>query len=331
MTLPKDFSTVPKRLFSKLRNEKKRSFVYIDGKEAVKISQKSDLILSPSFYWVVKERLPVTKLREAKKLFSSVTEGSLPEGDYRFIGLQDSDDPHLFTIIAYDENKIAEKLENLGIRKEQVAHLFFVQSFLQCLEKPVIVDEKNAIDQSNGIIFNLPRNLVSEAVSLDTFLQCAQKVNAKSVHISFDRTLLAMESDNVLKISVALTVLAILFIAEAGYYWWIDRSLLRQNANIATHYRIPATGYQRKAVIKKLLRRRDRVAKQRKTFETLFHLPLESHETVEHFNYLKNKISLSIHVASQKRAQQLLDALASKITVLNSTFEKGLLTIEAKQ
>ena len=333
MTLPKGFSNIPKLPFPKFKDEKKH-FVFIGGNEKTTLNRPSDLLLSPAFYWVAKERLPVTKLREAKKLFPSVTEGLLPEGRYRFIGMQDPEDPHFYTIIAYDEKKIAEKLKELGIQKENVKRIYFIQSFARCIEKPIAVDEKNAIDQANGIVFSTPRHLVEQIDTFETFLECAENLDVKPVHISLDvldRRFLSIDSGQALKISATITFLAILFMAEGGYYWWTDRQLLRQNAEIAEKYRIPATGYQRKAVMRKLLDRRDRVVNQRHTFETLFHLPLKPHETVERLNYLKHELALAIRVASKERAQKLLDSLASKMTILRSTFDKGLLTIEAKQ
>jgi hypothetical protein len=65
-------------------------------------SKKVNIILSPSLYWVKKMSLPVTNVREVKKLLPSIFEDSLPVGHYSYTAYKHGED---FMLFAYEDKK----------------------------------------------------------------------------------------------------------------------------------------------------------------------------------------------------------------------------------
>jgi len=64
-----------------------------------KIDAKSDIILSPEFYWVKKVSLNVKFTNEVKKMAPSIFEGILPNGEFEYRVFRVSDNSYVLVAL----------------------------------------------------------------------------------------------------------------------------------------------------------------------------------------------------------------------------------------
>lgn len=138
----------------------------------VSLSEPVNVMLTPQFYTLKKESVPVKYAYQAKKLANSLFEGSLDkEGSYDFFVYKENDH---WIYIAYDIETITAFLETKGFRAGDVSKLFFVQQareefrtpyFLSdqdtliVLDETVVVVPASALGSQKALSFNFDRHL----------------------------------------------------------------------------------------------------------------------------------------------------------------------------
>jgi len=96
-----------------------------------------NVMLTPQFYTLKKEALPVKYAYQAKKIAPSLFEGLLEEGgEYEYLVFKEEvNEEEQWVFIAYDIEKITDFLESKGIEAEHVAKVFFVQQSMKEFKK----------------------------------------------------------------------------------------------------------------------------------------------------------------------------------------------------
>jgi len=87
-------------------------------------STKKDLILSPHYYWRLKEKIPIKSLSKVKKIAPQIASSKLPEGSFEYLVIP-SKDVGFYEIYAFDKELIEKKLLELGIDKESIRGVSF--------------------------------------------------------------------------------------------------------------------------------------------------------------------------------------------------------------
>ena len=203
MILKKKYSTIQKLFFKK--RDRTENFKFLDKGMRVSSAQDyTNLILSSTFYWVRREQLPVKRVHEAKKLLPAIFDGILPDGNYKYMA-EPAEESGWFYIYAYDEEKISEYLESLGIDITKIRRFYFIQSFVKLIEEPIDIGNGYSIVNDNGIICRLPSNLVENSIPLDHFLKVASNYKATNIYIS-KRLPFSIDGRSILKISALLSI-----------------------------------------------------------------------------------------------------------------------------
>jgi len=104
-----------------------------------------DLVLSPQFYILKKEDLPIKYEFQAKKVAPSILDDLLPnENEYEFIVFKDLGGWNFY---AYNPKEIEEFLEkNYNIKPYQIGKIYFADQLNDILKKvPLSLDEENAL------------------------------------------------------------------------------------------------------------------------------------------------------------------------------------------
>ena len=125
-----------------INRKKKTLFIYKNMPKMGNLGN-INILLSPEFYWIQRVKLPVKFTFQAKKFSNSVFEGLLPEGNYEYLIIKESDE---FLFLAYDLEKLKEFLISKDIKIESVSKIYFTDLEKEFFKKPVDLGEKVLID-----------------------------------------------------------------------------------------------------------------------------------------------------------------------------------------
>ncbi len=149
-------------MFSKFDNKIDTIFLDIESNN-FNTTDKVNIILSPSLYWVKKIKLPVKSVREVKPLLKSIFEDILPDGVYSYDVYKSYDD---FFVFAYEDKKILELIEQKGLNPSQVNHIYFAQSELANISGAMKINKTQSIYVKDGIVVLLPCCWIKESGQL---------------------------------------------------------------------------------------------------------------------------------------------------------------------
>jgi len=122
---------------------KKELILVHTAMKSVSPTKSVNLLLTPQFYTLKKEILPIKYLYQAKKIAPSLFEGLLDRNfAYEYFVFKEKD---AWVFIAYDINKIMDFLSTKDIRPEKVSKLYFAQQALDMLHTPVSLGEKEIL------------------------------------------------------------------------------------------------------------------------------------------------------------------------------------------
>jgi len=129
--------------------------------------EKVNIMLTPQFYTLKREELPVKYSYQAKKIAPSLFEGLLEEaGSYEYFVFKDNGQ---WVFIAYDPEKIRKFLESKGIFHNNLSKTFFVQQIENIFEKPVILTDKEVLISIDGNVVFLPKEILGKESTASAF------------------------------------------------------------------------------------------------------------------------------------------------------------------
>jgi len=126
-----------------------------------------DVMLTPQFYTMKRETLPVKYAYQARKIAPSLFDGLLEEhGVYDYFVYREGGS---WIFIAYDTEEITDFLKEKGIPSEKVGRLFFAQQALEHFSAPVRLGEKEFLSVIDRTVVVVPGQAFpkTEALSFD--------------------------------------------------------------------------------------------------------------------------------------------------------------------
>jgi hypothetical protein len=123
-------------------------------------SQAVNVMLTPQFYTLKKEALPVRWAYQAKRIAPSLFEGLLEEGKHYDYMVWKEEGEWVF--LAYDIEKITAFLETKGFALENVSKLFFAQQAIDFFDKPLLLGENEALVSLDHTAVMVPRAALAE-------------------------------------------------------------------------------------------------------------------------------------------------------------------------
>ena len=157
-----------KKFLSKII-KRDRKALYITKDSVIETSkEKFDLILSPIFYWVKKEKLSVKKERDALKFAPSIFDGQFEDvEDYRYLAIKYSNEEYIF--IAYNSKEIMKKLKtDFGISESMIGNIYTAQSEMLNIEESLSINRIRMVVSIDGIISDIPKHSYDSSVNYAT-------------------------------------------------------------------------------------------------------------------------------------------------------------------
>ena len=126
----------------------------------VTLSHAVNVMLTPQFYTLKKEVLPLNYAYQAKRIAPSLFEGLVEEGrDYEYLVWKEEE---AWVFLAYDLEMIAAFLERKGFALENVSKIFFAQQSVDLFDKPLLLGENEALVALDNMIVLVPRVALGE-------------------------------------------------------------------------------------------------------------------------------------------------------------------------
>ncbi|MCF6244705.1 MAG: hypothetical protein L3J43_06680 [Sulfurovum sp.] len=128
--------------------------------DRVFLKESVNVMLTPQFYTLKKEAIPVKYAYQAKKIAHSLFEGLLEEGsNYEYMVFKEEEQ---WVFIAYDIDKIVTFLSSKGIESTMVSKIFFVQQSVEKFTAPLALGKKEALVVLEDNVVVVPKGALGE-------------------------------------------------------------------------------------------------------------------------------------------------------------------------
>ncbi|WP_295419997.1 hypothetical protein [Sulfurovum sp.] len=184
------------------------------GMKRVFLSHSVDVMLTPQYYTLKKEELPVKYLYQAKKIAPSLFEGLLEEvGTYEYLVYKEEGK---WVFIAYNPGQIRSLLLSKGIKPEEVGKIFFAQQALEHFTAPVLLGEGEALVALDNTVVVVPQAALDEEVKPIPFTNSFTPRTGITLKGMHGGSLLTMKQ--AIALAVIFIVFAAIFTAEGLRY-----------------------------------------------------------------------------------------------------------------
>ena len=119
-----------------------------------------DIVLTPQFYTLKREQVPVRYTYQAKRIAPSLFEGLLEEESGIAYDVYREGEHWVF--IAYNPEEISAFLQSKGVLPSQTGRVVFAQQLVSSVEGAVQVGEKEALVAIDGNVAMVPRSSLGE-------------------------------------------------------------------------------------------------------------------------------------------------------------------------
>jgi len=214
--------------------------------EHVSLSHSVNVMLTPQFYTLKKEELPVKYLYQAKRIAPSLFDGLLEEGrPYEYLVFKEEGS---WAFIAYDVDKITEFLSTKGIKPEQVSKLFFAQQSLSSFTDPVLLGKKEALAALNDTVVIVPQAALEEETKSLTFNDSFTPKTGVTLQGAYG-SLLSMKQ--AMSLAIVFTIFAGMFFVEGWRYGNDSKAADKEMQQLLEEYPSLQSNMQRKNIAAK--------------------------------------------------------------------------------
>jgi hypothetical protein len=204
-----------------------------------------DVMLTPQFYTMKRESLPLKYAYQAKKIAPSLFDGLIdaPHRHAYFVFKEDG----MWVFIAYDMTQIADFLSSKGIAPEMVSRVFFAQQALSHFTAPVLLGDKEALVVIDGTVTVVPASALpgKDFISVDESFRPAKGVRMEAGSSTI------LDRKQAFAIATVLFLFGVVWIAEGTRYNKTNASLQEKLEHYYETYPALQSTYTRESVAAK--------------------------------------------------------------------------------
>jgi len=211
------------------------------------IDKSVNIMLSPQFYTLKREALPVKYAHQAKKIAPSIFEGLFENSrEYEYFVYQEDDE---WILIAYNTDEILEFLVSKGLKRENISKLYFAQQSVSMFNQPMSIGENNALVSVDNTMVVIPKIALGddEIISLNFTDLFTPK---QSISIKTTSSSNIFSTTDTIVFSTIFSIFAILFIIE-GIGYSQDNTQNSEFNRLLTENPSLQSSYSRKSIIQK--------------------------------------------------------------------------------
>jgi len=135
-------------------------------KKIISLESSIDIILTPQFYTFIREELDLKFSYQVKQIAGSLFDDYLDHKNKYQYHVYKCDNSWCF--FAYNIEEIDSFLESVGIDKHRVSKIYFAQQLVDKLQQPILLDEKNILQNIDGIVTLVPLQIMNPSVEYST-------------------------------------------------------------------------------------------------------------------------------------------------------------------
>ncbi len=202
------------------------------------VNEKSNLILSPAYYWCKRESLEINSLRKAGKLTQSIFFGQLPDGNFHYKATKIGGE---FFFFAYDKDKILEDLLAQGIKKEHIGNVYFAQN--ECTaDKVCKISERFALIHQDTMVSIMPLQYAKDPKDFDTL-----NLTLSNTYFKYRNTVAGSDKNLIIPAGFIAVWIILEMVQGSRLSDEVSRLESRQTA-LVKKYKLPETTFQRNAI-----------------------------------------------------------------------------------
>jgi len=135
-------------------------------KPIISLENSIDIILTPQFYTFIREELDVKFSYQAKQIAESLFDDYLNHNkEYQYHVYKGN---NLWYFFAYNIEEIDIFLESVGIEKHRVSKIYFAQQLVDKLDKPILLDDNNVLQNIDDIATLVPLQIMDQTVEYNS-------------------------------------------------------------------------------------------------------------------------------------------------------------------
>lgn len=211
-------------------------------------------VLTPQFYTVKRESLPIKYAYKAKKIAPSLFEGLLETSkEYGYLVLKEEES---WVYIAYDIDKVDKFLKEKGIKGK----VYFAQQFKEVFSTPYFLTEKESLITYEDKVIIAPTVVLEKEAKKE--LPNSYKINGSGTTIEIENSSLISDKESKV-LSLIFIFLALIFIFKAkSYNSAIEEIEINEATLLAKHPSLQSS-YTRDGILSKY-KTKERVEREKR-------------------------------------------------------------------
>ena len=301
--------------------DKNREIYFVTKHSKIDKRGKFTLILSPEFYWVKRENLPVKRVYEAKKLAPSIFDGFLPNGNYSYIVYKDKE---AYILIAYDKEQILEDLSKIVEDIEDIEEVRFTQTEFEPKEDCVEVDNQSSLVWIDGVAVFVPRLCADEGRNI---LDLLKEVKLSKYKVKISQKDL-IDAKSLVLYLLPFILLSLSFLIEYAIYKKSIFSLESKREDIIRRYHLPPTSIQLNSIKNSLLNTYKKQKKIRDFIDFASGIDTKKGEFIKSLAVDFKEAFISIKISSPVRKNFIKKYFGKKYKVKRESLKGDILNLE---
>ena len=263
-------------------------------------SAEADIVITPQFYTLKREKLPVKYVYQAKRIAPSLFEGLIDHEEERdYFVYREGED---WILIAFDPARLLSFLKGQGVIR--IGKVFFAQQMASRLKGAIRLGEKEALTTLDGIVTVVP---VSGLQTEDFVPLSSQLLPKKGMRLSGAGGSVLTALQTYLLVAVLL-LFGILWITEGVRYTKGNDDLQAVRSAYYAQYPSMKNGYSRENILQKY-RKIDRQERKKRNIVSKIASILSKKVILTRLTIDKQKYRATFKILDaslQKRVQQML-------------------------
>jgi len=247
------------------------------GMPKPKKAPKYDIMLTPQFYIMKEEELPIKYAFQAKKLAASLLDDFLDSNkEYEFVVQKLEDNKWRF--FAYVPKDIEAFLAKFGIEPHQINKIYFSDQIANILAKvPLSLDETNALVLLDSKATIIPKSMLESAIFADFNAKMRPKIGFRFKATKQKREESPFDATTV-TVAVLLVLIGVAFLVQALSY---KKAIKTQQEQLLALYE-EAPSLQSKLTRKAIKSKYEKIEKRQRSIR----------EQLKNFSQLSSKKSI---------------------------------------
>jgi hypothetical protein len=226
-----------------------------------------NIMLTPQFYTIKREEIPVKYAYQAKRIAPSLFDGLLEESEgYKYFVAQE-DEGWLF--IAYNPEDIKAVLGQKGILAEQVSKIYFAEQMVEKFNKPVLLGDKEALVNLGGTMTIVPQIALNPD---EKPMQITQDFTPKKGVAFEGRGKSIISTNEAYTLAAIFALFAVIYFVEGSRYGKDGAVEETQMQMLLENYPSLQSSYTRKSIYSKYKAIDTKERKKRDIIKSLSHM-----------------------------------------------------------